>query len=518
MSTSQTLPPPSGEHLSMVKTVKMELLRALVSERLSAAAEEIFKIVERTIIEYEKEMSCSKWVVDSHRRLLDVAKPHCEDVKLQCGLQQPAASVNVSVRWEEPGNATSEPYMNNTHPGSSPVTENDPEILIDIDEDDDFDDDDEDDDDVKQECDLNMPLKILKVNKPFKCPVCLSGFSSKKTMVRHVKKHPEDNSSRYQCQFCERCFCHKLEFIIHTRTHKGAKQYRCQDCEESFDERDSLLIHRQKHTVEKPYCGFGEKVEVEVEAETHLRSVTPVTKIEEELDCRQDESDIKTFPFTIAPYDKSEFDQESLQPLCLYQIQTVADIDKDSSAAVTVDHIKTEPAGADVGVSDSTTEDQLLLSVNPSEQGDGETEPQHLNITNILPQRPSGKPTELIVQFEAGTAQKPYKCPCCTKCFSLTKTLARHIRIHTEDKPYQCQFCGRNFCQKSDLVNHTRIHTGERPYQCPVCRKSFAQKGNLVVHTRKHTGVKPYRQRCQECSCSFSQRSSSFDCHMQSHR
>uniref|UniRef100_A0A8C3APU2 C2H2-type domain-containing protein n=1 Tax=Cyclopterus lumpus TaxID=8103 RepID=A0A8C3APU2_CYCLU len=227
-------------------------------------------------------------------------------------------------------------------------------------------------------------------------------------------------------------------------------------------------------------------------------------------DCRQEE---ETLPLTITPFDNSEFHQESLQPLCLYQIQTVADIDKDSSAAVPVDHIKTEPAGADGGVSDGTTVDQLLLSVHPSEQGERETEPNRLNVKNILPRRPSGKPT--IVQFEAGTAQKPFKCPCCAKCFSLTKTLTRHVRIHTGDNPYQCQFCGKNFCQKSDLVNHTRIHTGERPYQCQECRKSFMQKGHMVVHMRKHKRQKPYQ--CQECSCSFTKRSY-FDCHMQSHR
>lgn len=62
----------------MVKTAKMELLRALISECLSAAAQEILKVVERTIIEYEEEMSCSKWVVDSHHRLLDIAKSHSE--------------------------------------------------------------------------------------------------------------------------------------------------------------------------------------------------------------------------------------------------------------------------------------------------------------------------------------------------------------------------------------------------------------------------------------------------------
>lgn len=54
----------------MVRTTKMELLRALVSERLSAAAEEIFQIVERTVLEYEEEISLSKWVVDSHGTLV----------------------------------------------------------------------------------------------------------------------------------------------------------------------------------------------------------------------------------------------------------------------------------------------------------------------------------------------------------------------------------------------------------------------------------------------------------------
>lgn len=427
--------------------------------------------------------------------------PQMSATDLKSGQQQPAASVNVSVRWE-PENYTSEqtedcPDMKNSHPDSSPANGNDQsdqEILVAI-----------EDDEVKEECDLNMPLTV---KKPFKGPICLSGFSSKKTMVRHIKKHPRDKSSSYQCQVCDRHFCHKSEFIIHTRIHKGTKPYKCQ----SFDQRDSLLIDSLKHTEEKPYQCFSE----EVDAEMCLRSATPASKIEAELDSGQDGSynGMQTLPLTITPYDKSEFDQESLQPLCLYQIQTVADIDKDASAAFPVDHIKTEPAGPDGGVSDSTTDYQPLLSVNPSEQSEGETEPKHLNMKNILPRSASGKATKLIVQFEAGTSEKPYKCPFCTKCFSLTKTLIRHVKIHREDKPYQCQFCGRNFCQKSDLVNHTRIHTGERPYQCQDCHKSFTQKGNLVVHMRKHTGGKPYQ--CQERSSSFGQRSS-LECHMQSH-
>uniref|UniRef100_A0A3Q3GYA8 C2H2-type domain-containing protein n=1 Tax=Labrus bergylta TaxID=56723 RepID=A0A3Q3GYA8_9LABR len=293
-----------------MRTAKMDMLRALVSERLSAAAQEIFKIVERTITEYEEEMSCSKWVVDRDRRLMDVSKAHSEG---------------------------------QTHQGDNP------------------------------------------------------------------------------------------------------EMYR--------EQMDRLLAHREEHA-------------------------------EEKLNQRLSESDISTAPLNITPYDKSEFDQESLQPLCLYQIQTVTDIDKDSTAAGPVTHIKTEPT--ECGVSDGATGDSLLLSVNQ-----GENEPKHFNLKNIVEKRASEKSTELVVQFEAGRAQKPHKCPCCSKCFSLSKTLIRHFKIHTHDKAYQCQLCGRKFCQKSDLANHTRIHTGERPYQCPTCHKSFVQKGNLSVHMRKHADEKP---------------------------
>lgn len=382
---------------------------------------------------------------------------------LQSEKQQPPAS--ISVNWEEP-NTTS-------HPTDG---QNDQMMDVEVDV---------DEVDGTKERDLTVPLKILKVNKLFKCPICSTGFSSKKTMEQHVKRHPEDKIS-YQCQFCDRNFCHKSEFIIHTRIHDSSRPYQCQDCDRSFEQRDSLFIHRQTHAEEKPYPCFSKKME----SESQLRSATPVIKMEEET---QGESDIRTFPLTITPYDKSEFDQESLQPLCLYQIQDVTDIDRDSSAALRLDHIKTEPAESIGRVPNTNSDNQLLPMGNPGEQHGAVMAPERLRVTSILPRRVLGRTTKLVVQFEAGTAKKPYKCPFCTKCFCSTKTLIRHARLHSEDKPYLCQFCGRNFCQKSDLVNHTRIHTGEKPYQCQECKKSFAQKGNLVVHMRKHSRVKTSR-------------------------
>ncbi|XP_038580367.1 gastrula zinc finger protein XlCGF26.1-like [Micropterus salmoides] len=50
---------------------KVQVLRALVKQRLSAAAEEIFGLFERTISEYEQELCRSKEENQRHRKLLD---------------------------------------------------------------------------------------------------------------------------------------------------------------------------------------------------------------------------------------------------------------------------------------------------------------------------------------------------------------------------------------------------------------------------------------------------------------
>lgn len=48
----------------------IQLLRAVVNERLSAAAEEIFEAVKKTIARYEEEIVLSKQEIHRQRRML----------------------------------------------------------------------------------------------------------------------------------------------------------------------------------------------------------------------------------------------------------------------------------------------------------------------------------------------------------------------------------------------------------------------------------------------------------------
>ncbi|XP_068589581.1 gastrula zinc finger protein XlCGF26.1-like [Cebidichthys violaceus] len=89
------------------------------------------------------------------------------------------------------------------------------------------------------------------------------------------------------------------------------------------------------------------------------------------------------------------------------------------------------------------------------------------------------------------TRERPFKCSVCGQSFLQKAYLKRHMITHTGEKPYSCSVCKKSFAQRGNLQTHTRIHTGEKPFICSLCEKTFIKSGNLKVHMRTHTGEKP---------------------------
>ncbi|XP_059204540.1 gastrula zinc finger protein XlCGF57.1-like [Centropristis striata] len=420
---------------------KGEMLRVLVKQRITAAAEEIFGLFERTITEYEEELSRSKEENKRQQKLLDAVynpqlRLHRADVqqllvhKEEIPSEQQDWSSSLDQKDPEPPQIKEEqqkdlwikqegeqlaeleeadftkfsftpvpaPEPSQLHQieqmkteadgedcgGPEPARNLDPDSHLQPDAEDRSGDSPEpetdDSGDWIESRDSQSGLKSLKT-------VDIPNRTDEKAFSCSTKEKP------FSCSVCGKGFTGSGNREIHMRIHTGEKPFSCSVCSKGFTGRGDLVRHMRIHTGEKPFScsvcskGFTERGN----RERHMRI-----------------------------------------------------------------HTGEKPFSCSV-CSKSFTVSRALV--------------RHMRIH---------------------TGEKPYSCSVCSKSFTERGNLEKHMRIHTGEKPFSCSVCSKGFTERGNLERHMIIHTGEKPFSCSVCGKSFVLKLNHMIHMKTHTGQKPF--------------------------
>ncbi|XP_029918928.1 uncharacterized protein LOC115367374 isoform X1 [Myripristis murdjan] len=102
------------------------------------------------------------------------------------------------------------------------------------------------------------------------------------------------------------------------------------------------------------------------------------------------------------------------------------------------------------------------------------------------------------------TGEKSHSCSVCGKGFAHGGCLNRHMMTHTGEKPFNCSDCHKGFVRRGDYDNHMRSHTGEKPFSCAICNKRFRRPEHMKRHLLSHTDEKPFS--CEVCGLKFKQK------------
>ena len=240
----------------------VDSLREFVNERLTAAAEEIFGVFKRMIVEYEEE-------IDRQRKLLHIVwkpegqvnrtelpeEPVCkeEEEEEEALRDQERNQEPVEIKEEEEELCSGQEgellvLKLEADEESGPEPQADHQRLHQVAESRQHHDPDSGST-TDSEPEQRRHHNPLTGQTFFRCDVCGKDFKYQTTLQVHLRKHAGDEPN--VCKLCGKDFQFGSRLKVHMRSHTGEKPYCCKSCGKTFGYRAGLIKHARVHTGEE---------------------------------------------------------------------------------------------------------------------------------------------------------------------------------------------------------------------------------------------------------------------------
>ncbi|KAK7912701.1 hypothetical protein WMY93_012912 [Mugilogobius chulae] len=234
--------------------------------------------------------------------------------------------------------------------------------------------------------DSNLTLDPLYPQELYFTDVANSAQTSDKILKTEL------DTNQHKCSQCGKVYLHRPSLCRHLLTHKEQKPFKCSVCQKGFSQKPHLTLHMRVHTGEKPFsCPFCDKTfSNSSNASQHLRVHTGH----------------KFFTCSV----------------CNAQFR---------GAKTLRDHMTLHARDGPFSCSGKDgVEEPCRCSVCGAEFGDDKTLGDHMTLHGK--DGPFSCSEQDSVDLKTHSGQKPYRCSVCDRGFSQKQSLTKHLKLHSK--------------------------------------------------------------------------------------